>query len=149
MDKKKIKKCISSAVAIVFAITVFGLNVFAANDPGAWFKKSYGYANDYSVKMNTVNTNTEIGHLDKTYPGTYYSMVRLYKTSTVNQMNVWVMTSDKKWMSDKVKIVPNDNDSITIPYAKGVTFVKDAPVHLWGEQGNAKRLVANIRFYAF
>lgn len=148
MDKKKIKKRISSVIAIVFAITVLGLNVFAANDPGAWFKKSYGYANDYSVKMNTVKTNTEIGHLEKTYPNIDYSMVRLYKTSTVKKMNVWIMNKNKKWVSDKVEIVPNDNDSITIKY-DDVTFVKGAPVYLWGEQGNVKKLVANIRFYAF
>lgn len=140
--ENNLRKRLSSAMAIIAAMFVFVFSVSGA------YSDKYGNYKNFTKTMKAVNVNTEIGHLKKTFSEKNYSQIKLKQKSTVNKMNVWVMNSEKKWMSDKVEIVPNDNDKIKIPYAKGVTFNKDAEVYLWGEQGNVRQLVAELTFYA-
>lgn len=81
-----------------------------------------------------------------------YSSARKYSaikpdSDEIAQMNVWVMNSDKKWMSEKTS-VKCDGNIYYIDYYDDVTFVNGAYVCFWGEQSAVTKKSLTATVYA-
>lgn len=128
--KKRILSFIMSAVTVLSVITMLTVSVSAVA-----FSKTYGYNSWFSKSIPKLGSNTQIITLTKSFPNTTYSEVKLNSNSTVHDMNIWVMTPERRWMSDKVTAYP-DNNMYRIKYYSNMTFPTGGQVVLWGEQDN-------------
>lgn len=143
---KSSKKIAAILAVVLIAATMFigTISAFAAAD----YNDEVGYYETYEKSIKPSLINTEIAHLKKSFSNTAYSQIRLRTKSTVNKMNVWVMTSNKTWMSEKYTAYPTGN-ICTIYYYPSQTFTKGSEVYLWGEQGNVASKSAYLTFYAY
>ncbi len=141
---KRISALLLSVVTILSVVSIFAISAYAKAD----YNDEVGYYETYTKTIGALNKNTEIAHLQKSFPNTTYSQIRLRTKSTVNKMNVWVMTGNETWMSEKYKAYPTGN-ICTIYYYTDQTFRKGANVYLWGEQGNVREKSAHLTFYAY
>lgn len=145
MEKKKIKKSISSVIVVMVAIIMFSLNVFSASV----FHKDKGYYEDFSTIVNILGINTKVGNLKKSFPEKMYSTVKINEVSPKqNYVYMWVMNDEKKWVSDKT-MIPTDGKEHKIKYSKDITFVKNGNVNLWCENISRDTLLVKSRFYAY
>lgn len=125
--KKKLIALLLAIVTVLSIVTMFAVTSYAA---------SVGYTVSKTVNIRCANANTELCQLKKYDPGQTYSKILVYKSgSEISYMHVWVTNITNKKMSDKIKTYPDDQ-TYTIKYYSGTTFVKDATIKFWGEQPN-------------
>ncbi len=121
------KKFIQTIFVLVVAlIPMFTIFAFAGYDYNT---------GDINITLSAAGNNTQLCSVKKCAPEERYGKVKFKTSSTFNKANVWIMNSEKKWMSDKVEVLPNGK-TVKIPYTTGITFTKGASVVFWGEQYN-------------
>lgn len=101
--------------------------------------------------IKALGNNTQLCAVEKKSTENYSKVKFLRNGSTFSTANVWVMTSDKTWMSDKIVALP-DEQKIKITYNPedpSLTFAVGSNVIFWGEQTSATAKKAVGTAYGF
>lgn len=101
------------------------------------FASAYDYARgNIDTYIKALGNNTQLCAVEKQSTANYSKVRFSSADSEFETAKVWVMTSNKTWMSDKTTAYPNDKN-VTITYKPedpSVTFSIGSNVIFWGEQ---------------
>lgn len=133
-------KRITSVILVVMLLISMGTFLVGAVDRGN--------TKSFTKSIKALNNNTYIQSVIKDNVNAAYSAIKIDSESELSEMNVWVMTSQNDWMSEKHLV--SANDSITrIYYYNGTTFTEGASVCFWGEQDGWQAKAISGKLYSY
>ncbi len=133
-------KRITSVILVVMLLISMGTFLVGAVDRGN--------TKTFTKSIKAFTNNTYIQSVIKDNVNAAYSAIKIDSESELSEMNVWVMTSQNDWMSEKHLV--SANDSITrIYYYNGTTFTEGASVCFWGEQGGLMAKEISGKLYSY
>lgn len=133
-------KRITSIILVVMLLISMGTFLVGAVDRGN--------TKTFTKSIKAFTNNTYIQSVIKDNVNAAYSAIKIDSESELSEMNVWVMTSQNDWMSEKHLV--SANDSITrIYYYNGTTFTEGASVCFWGEQGGLTAKEISGKLYSY
>ncbi len=134
-------KRITSIILVVMLLISMGtFLVSAATDRGNTVS--------YTRSIKALNNNTYIQSVTNAGVKKTYSAIKINSSSEVDEMNVWVMTNEDKWMSEK-HTVKADGSITKIYYYEDTTFVNGAEICFWGEQSGITTKAISGKLYSY
>lgn len=134
-------KRITSVILVVMLLISMGTFLVGAVD-------DLGNTKSFTRSIKSLNNNTYIESVKNKNISDEYSAIKINLSSELEKMNVWVMTSENKWMSAK-HTVKADGSITKIYYYEGTTFVNGAEICFWGEQDGWQAKAISGKLYSY